>query len=194
MLKIELLDLIIMAMVHSLGPVFFFVQNRTKARGGGISLVKAFWLVYVISLWYVFPVLLAFKALNQIEVLCLYLFLGSVGLRAIIEIILCYITHNWRVLYGVLFNIIHLLIALTSIALFIIADSQLLFAFTFLAICILTELVFVRWFIKSTGGPEQGYYFVPDLPEYAWVHRCSLMLFVPQFILFWAWMFFAYWN
>ena len=187
--------------MQALAIPIFVMQNRKQRVGGGISLIKAVWLTYVISLWYVLPMLLlrhlfavgdasrtpADFAVQSPAAMGLLIFLGGVALRAIVELFLCYITRTWRVLYGVLFNILHLLCALA--AAIVCYDAALpVFGHIFLLLCasILVELIFVRWFVQTTGGPAAGFYFVPDAPEYRWVHRWTLYLWLPQFAVLWT--------
>lgn len=195
-------DFLIVVGFFALTPLFYYLQNRKAAIGGGVSFIKSAWLVYVICLWYIIPLL----QLQTDSIINKYyiVFLISVILRAVVEGVLCYITHTWRVLYGIFFDILHLIIAgfaiyhLVSITeeidrvtffLFLNKFSNIIF-FMLLCLSLFAELIFVNWFVKVTGGPARGYYFVPNRPEFRWVHRGTLFLFLPQFIIFWLWFLF----
>ncbi|MGB6220603.1 hypothetical protein [Haloferula sp.] len=146
-------------------------QNRGGAPGGGISAAKAAWLAYAIVLWILLPLLLLQAGLPFV------LLAASMVLRAAIEIPLC-ATGRWRVAYGVGHDVFHLL--LLGFVSWQMPVPGLAPWVALTAVSLLCELCFVRWFVKATGGPKEGVFYVPPGRESRWIHRWTAALLVPQ--------------
>ena len=167
-----------------LGPAFWWWQNRRPDRvGGAISLVKAQWLVFVVSLWVAAPLLASGHA--KVRMIC-WLLAGSMLLRGAVELYLCLVTRGWKVRYGLFHDALQLVFALVGLAWLATSGApawtQFLLALTISTL--VTEIIFVRWFRDATAGPEESVYFVSGSPEYKEVNRRTAWLFLPQFTLF----------
>ena len=96
-----------------LGPAFWWWQNRRPDRvGGAISLVKAQWLVFVVSLWVVAPLLASGHA--ETRLIC-WILAGSMLLRGVVELYLCLVTHGWKVRYGLFHDALQLGLAFAGL-------------------------------------------------------------------------------
>jgi hypothetical protein len=167
-----------------LGPLFWWWQNRKPGRvGGPISLVKAQWFVFAVSLWVVAPLLASGN--TEARMICLILAV-SMSLRGVVELYLCLVTRRWKVRYGLFHDAFHLALALGGLA-WLARLGEPTWAFFLLTITIttlVTEIIFVRWFRNSTAGPEEAVYFVSGSPEHRDVNHRTAWLFLPQFSLF----------
>jgi len=167
-----------------LGPLFWWWQNLKPERvGGPISLVKAQWFVFAVSLWVLAPLLASGHA--KARMICLIL-AGSMLLRGVVELYLCLITRGWKVSYGLFHDALHLVLSLGGLV-WLASLGEPVWAFFLLALTIttlVTEIIFVRWFRNSTAGPEEAVYFVSGSPEHRVVNRRTAWLFLPQFVLF----------
>ena len=163
------------------GLVFWWFQNGRPGRlGGGISLVKAHWLVYAIVLWLVVPSLLATRHW------AMAVLAASVGLRAVVEVPLC-LQRRWRVAYGMIHNVLHLGLCMVAVAALASAetpDGFLLLMVILTALSVLTEMLFVSWFRKATSGPGEGVYFVPGGERFRRVNLATGWIFLPQYAIF----------
>jgi hypothetical protein len=139
-------------------PIFHAWQNHPPQRlGGPISRAKSAWLMFAANLWLVLPVLLVFEHPA-------YAWLaGSMLLRTIIELPLC-AKQNWSTNHGLSHDAIHAVIALYWLPL---ASPDVRFWIVLTLLTLAAEVFFVLRFRKTTAGPANGIYFVPDGPEYA---------------------------
>lgn len=159
-----------------LAPMVWAWQRRPGALGGAISIIKALWLIYAVTLWFAVPILLwnqhwGFAALAV-----------SMLIRGVVEIPLC-ATKRWKVAYGLTHDWIHL-----ALCVFVVVDSQLnpqlLMICGLTAVSLISEIVFVGWFASKTAGPSEGVYFVPGGDEYRAINRRTAIIFLPQFVVF----------
>ena len=167
-----------------LGPTFWWWQNRRPGRvGGAISLVKAQWLVFVVSLWVVAPLLASGHA--EARMIC-WLLAGSMLLRGAVELYLCLVTRGWKVRYGLFHDALQLVLTLAGMGWLAThgAPAWALFLLALTISTLVTEIVFVSWFRNATAGPEESVYFVPDSVEFKEINRRTAWLFLPQFTLF----------
>jgi hypothetical protein len=138
-------------------PLFHARQNQPGKLGGPISRAKAAWLVHAATLWLLLPVLLW----NQHPA---YAWLAaSMGLRTIIELPLC-AWQKWSTNHGLSHDAIHAAIALWWLP-HVPGDVVLWIMLTLITLA--AEVFFVLRFRKSTAGPANGIYFVPDGPAHA---------------------------
>lgn len=156
-------------------PLFHFWQNQPPQRlGGPISRAKAGWLAHVATLWLVLPALLAMQ--NPA-----YLWLAiSMGLRTLIELPLC-AKQRWSTNHGLSHDAAHLLIAVYWLPQ-VSPDAQLWILLTLITMVV--EVYFVLRFRKTTEGPANGIYFVPDGPAHAKLNLLTDMIRMPsQYIM-----------
>ncbi len=159
---------IIIAVILSL--LFPMYQNKKGRLGGAISIWKSIWLVYAIVLWLVLPWFFAeFNA-------WWFLLAGSMMVRGLIEIPLCY-KKQWKVSYGVVHDVIHLFLVASLI--FVIGSSGQVWLWLTL-ISLLVEIVFVYCFRQTGGDPAEGVYFVPHGKKFKRVNQLTAFLLVPQ--------------
>ncbi|MCB1316750.1 MAG: hypothetical protein KDK34_20615 [Leptospiraceae bacterium] len=175
-----------------LAPLFGYVQNRKARTGGAISLPKSMWLLFVIGLWILMPGFLGFGPVEDAAFRLVFLTLcGSMLLRGIIELLLCYRLFAWRVSYGVGHDLFQLMLAIVGGVLLLWRAEQidLMPAMPILLITITTllcELYFVYAFHKTTGGPGQGFYFVSGDERFRTINRLTMMLLIPQMLVYYG--------
>lgn len=156
-------------------PLFHFWQNLPPQRlGGPISRAKAGWLIHVAILWLVLPSLLAWQSPA-------YAWLAaSMGLRTVIELPLC-AKQRWSTNHGLSHDVIHVAIALYWLPR-MPADIRLWIILTL--VTLVAEVFFVLRFRKSTAGPANGIYFVPDGPAHARLNLITDFIRMPsQFLM-----------
>lgn len=151
-------------------PLFHAWQNRPPQRlGGPISRAKAAWLVFAANLWLVMPSLLSFQHPA-------YAWLAaSMWVRTIIELPLCAM-RRWSTNHGLAHDGIH-----AAIALYWLRDPgpdvRLWVILTLVAL--VAEVFFVLRFRKTTEGPANGIYFVPDGPAHARLNLLTDLIRMP---------------
>lgn len=91
---------------------FYIAQNRGFLPGGNIALPKLFWLGTVILCWYILPLLLSFDKQFALVRKVLIVFLLNMLLRAVIELVMMFYTHNWHPYYGIGHDIFSLILSL----------------------------------------------------------------------------------
>lgn len=88
--------------VVALGLVFLERQNQKGGLGGRISRPKLLWLLYAVYLWFVVCPLLALDSAVPAPMrLILGVFAVVMWLRGVAELVMLYVTKNWRPPYGV---------------------------------------------------------------------------------------------
>ncbi len=152
-------------------------QNSKERLGGRISAIKAAWLAYAITLWIGVPAILSFKHM-AFAILAV-----SMAIRAVVEIPLC-LKGKWRVAYGVSHDLIHIAAVLAALRWFPVPGLGIWALLTVLSLT--SELLFVRWFVKATAGPQDGIFFVPDGEAYRTINRRTAVVFLPQAACFFA--------
>lgn len=149
---------VVLLVLQFSAPAFHFHQNNPPQRlGGPISRAKAAWLALAVNLWVFLPVLLCWQHPA-------YAWLaGSMLLRTAIELPLC-AKQKWSTNHGLAHDAIHAAIALYWLPL-VPADVGFWIILTLITLA--AEVVFVLRFRKTTAGPANGIYFVPDGPAHA---------------------------
>lgn len=147
-------------------PVWFW-QRRENVLGGAISWPKAFWLVFVIGLWFLLPL-----SLLQRSPIWLTLAL-SMWLRGVIEIFLC-ARGKWRTTYGIGHDIFQATIILGAL----LAGLVPVFWLVLTLITLVLEIFFVRYFVKATAGPAAGIFFVSSGKEYRRINLATTLALV----------------
>jgi hypothetical protein len=148
----------------------WWFQNRGDRIGGRISGIKAGWLAYAIVLWIGVPLVLCGEGTGFMALLV------SMLVRAVVEIPLC-LTARWRVAYGVAHDLIHVILVIGF------WSSLGIWAWP-TVVSLITELIFVYWFVKATGGPAKGVFFVPGDAAHRRINCCTAVIFVPQLVWF----------
>ncbi len=92
--------------------VFYYLQNQPNRIGGGISFPKACWLGLALFYWYFLPPLLIAdkRSNNHRFYIGLKIFFASMLLRAVAELYLLYGTQAWYYHYGIVHNMLSLVI------------------------------------------------------------------------------------
>lgn len=185
-MSISLQHILYLLAFQLVGFIFYFLQNRQPKVGGAISFIKSLWLIYAIILWMLVPLYFFFAT----EPLLRYVFIAlaiSMWLRGLAEVYLCYISKSWRVAYGVGHDFFHLILVVIAFAL-VQPLQQMLPLFTLLltALALIVELLFVFWFKRNTGGPQNQIYFVSGDKKFAAINRRTTYLVVPQYIAFYG--------
>lgn len=175
-----------------LAVLFSYGQNRLGFTGGRIALPKLLWLVTAIWAWYVQPLLLwADSRVQGVERQGLLGLILLMGVRAVVEGVMLYGTHNWNPMYGVLFN----LLAMLWLGLGAWRGRGLLAAHMLaLALMFVPECGFALY-MKSqfvTAG-DAPIYFVPDDPRYqiifqfTWAAVAAAWAWQFYFLRYWLW-------
>lgn len=159
-----------------------FYQNRGERIGGEISVIKAAWLAYAIVLWIILPVALLREGT------AFWVLATSMGVRAILEVPLC-LMRRWRVVYGVAHDLFHAGSVLAVMCCWYVPGLEVWGALILISLA--SELLFVRWFVKATGGPDKGVFFVPGGGNFRSINYGTAILFIPQVSSFFALLIFA---
>jgi hypothetical protein len=139
-------------------PVFHAWQNQPPQRlGGPISRAKAGWLVFAANLWLLLPLTL------MLEHPAYAWLAASMVLRTVIELPLC-AKQRWSTNHGLSHDAVHGIIAFYWLPL---APPDVRFWILLTLITLAAEVFFVLRFRKTTAGPANGVYFVPDGPAHA---------------------------
>jgi hypothetical protein len=85
---------------------YYHRQNRPKVTGGPISRPKVLWLFFALFLYYFLGPWIFISTEESQYTSALKTILSIIGLRAVIQPILMYITKNWTPYFGIGFNIV----------------------------------------------------------------------------------------
>lgn len=97
--------------VVALGLIFLNRQNRKGGLGGRISRPKLMWLLYAVYFWFVVcPVLALDSAVPRPMRLILGVFAAGMWLRGLAEMVMLYVTKNWRPPYGVAHDVFSMVV------------------------------------------------------------------------------------
>lgn len=162
-LRIRLL--IVFSTIGLAAIVFYFIQNTAQLAGGSIALPKLIWLAYAILFWFCLPLLfITDKRLTSKWKIFFIIFLINMLLRAVIELLMMYITSNWSPYYGIGHDVFT--IFLLSTLLFINRDKiqrDILFGYTItILLMFVIEIGFVFYMLANVVGDDAVVYFVPD--------------------------------
>lgn len=170
LLRIRLLAVYSTIVLAALG--FYFIQNTGLLEGGGIALPKLIWLAYAILFWFCLPFLLVLdKRINPVWRIILNLFLANMLLRAVIELVMMYVFHNWIPYYGIAHDAFT--IALLGGLLLLYRDSlqyDIFFGFALtVMLMLIVEILFVFYMITNVIQSDSDVYFVPEDARYSGV-------------------------
>ena len=94
--------LVVMALLLAVFGVRFKGQQKPGAIGGPISAAKAFWLPFALYFWFIVCAVLAIDPALPSSLRTVYAVMAvSMWLRGIAELVMLYVTHNWRPPMGV---------------------------------------------------------------------------------------------
>jgi len=179
--------IILLAGFQILAPIFYFVQRSGDRVGGPISFVKSCWLIFAITLWVIGPFVFATLTPETWIRHAWWLLGASMLLRGGIELVLCYVTHGWKTEYGIAHDAFQ--IGLCTFFLLTLASGPSGFLSLHSALVGLTvvslicEMGFVATFLKLTGGPREGVYFVSGAQTR--INRITAGLLIPQHFTLW---------
>ena len=90
------------AVVAAVGAAFARGQNRAKRLGGAISRAKQVWLTWAVYTWFVLAPLFGLAGgLRPVTRGVLLAFAASMWLRGVVELVMLFVTKNWRPPYGI---------------------------------------------------------------------------------------------
>ena len=162
--------------------LFGFMQNHQGNIGGTIALPKLLWLMTAIWAWYVQPILLwtDSRVIGAVQ-RGLLGFMVLMAVRAAVELVMLYITHNWSPIYGIAFNVcaISYLSWVAWRAQGILATHLFVLALMFVPECGFAFYMKTQ-FVTSGDTPI---YFVPDDPRYQMILRFTWAAVLAS----WAW-------
>lgn len=111
------LTLVVMAVLLAIFGVRFKGRQKPGAIGGPISGAKAFWLSFAMYFWFVVCAVLAIDDALPASLRAVY---GAVALsmwiRGAAEMLMLYVTHNWRPPYGIGHDVFTIVLALVVAA------------------------------------------------------------------------------
>ena len=174
-LKIEKVPWLYFAMGLLLATslVFMAYQNTSHAVGGHISLAKALWLDWTVTMFYLVPFFLwKNRAVGgPLRSLFGWLLLSFV-LRGVAELVVIYATHDWRCLYGITHNAFTLGLAALLFIRIPIPDRRFA-GFLLIYVATLFCESINAWQFSLLANPAAGIYFAADTPHFAFVNRLT---------------------
>lgn len=180
---------------------FHVLQNRLALTGGGIAWPKSAWLGCAILFWFVLPAfLVGDRRLSAAWRMPFAVLLLLMGVRAVVELWMLYMSHNWSPFYGIAHDIV-CLAALWWFAYRAAAGSSLRLSGlrrTVFVHAVATGALFIpemyfAWYMQAnfhTQG-ESPIYFVPDDEAHARVlalttaASAAAVLYLPAFLYAW---------
>lgn len=140
---------------------FYIAQNKGLLPGGNIALPKLFWLGMVILCWYILPLLLSFNKQFAHTRTVLIFFLLNMSLRAVIELVMMFYTHNWHPHYGIGHDIFSLFLSLVLASQIRGTTALLANYLAIMALLFGIETGFA-WYMLHNVQPSSGVvYYVP---------------------------------
>ena len=162
--------LLVLSLMILAALVFYVLQNSGRIQGGGIALPKLLWLAYAILFWFCLPLLIVLDQRTTIVWRRIYaIFLINMLLRAVLELIMMYVTVNWSPYYGLghdLFTIV-LLFALVHFSRKHLLKGLLLSNLYIIIAMFAVEIGFVLYLLLRVSNGDQAIYFVPGDTRHA---------------------------
>ncbi len=163
--------------------LFYKRQNGQNANvGGPISKPKSLWLAYCIGAWFVLPFVFIFdpNVDDHLKVvLCVHLI--SWWLRGPLELVMIYKWLNWTPVYGILHDMLHIMIvffasswAIANMGWATFIETQNALTFSFLAAIIFStvaEILFASLFLATRSHLDHLIYFADETPRYNLINR-----------------------
>lgn len=93
--------------VAAVGAAFARGQNRANRMGGAISRAKQIWLTWAVYAWFVLAPLVALaEGLRPVTRAVLLAFAASMWLRGAVELVMLFVTKNWRPPLGIAHDVL----------------------------------------------------------------------------------------
>ncbi|WP_456373945.1 hypothetical protein [Thiolapillus sp.] len=167
------------------GLYFHHLQNASAPLPGGkIALIKTLWLGTVLASWYLLPLLMLFdRRLEKLRSLVALLLLNML-IRAMVELGMMYLWHNWHPYYGIghdLFSVMLCLVLATKVRRCIPIISTY---FIVMAILFAVETGFAWYMLRHVSTAVGTAYYVPDSP----VHLPVLVITAVAVTMTWAYL------
>jgi hypothetical protein len=174
-----------------LGLMFWRGQRRRAAMGGAISIPKMLWLAYAVGLWlFIVPVVALDSGVHPSLRVSLGAFSVLMWIRAPIEMVMLYVTKNWRPPYGIAHCSLCLVVMATT--LLRVPWTQLggydhwVVGFTAMAmLSLVTEVVYAVRFHGAVQGKttgDEGVWFAnSDDPSFVAINQLTARMNVVLF-------------
>ena len=180
-----------LAVLVAIGAVFYLWQNSTARAGGKISRPKMLWLTYVVGLWFfVCPIV----ALDPTVAVPLRATLGGFAafmwMRGLTELLMMYLTKNWRPRYGIAHNIASFVLVTAMAAWSLTSGLASYDAWVFglvvlVAVTLVIETVFAVGFRRVVGdrttGDDAVWFASAKDERFAGLNRLTAALNVPVY-------------
>jgi len=157
---------------------YFYRQNKSSKMGGRISAPKAFWLAYASFYYFVFSLwVLFFFTGSRGERNTLLVFIITIFIRLILQLIIMFRYHAWRPSIGISFNLIMVLILTWMLINQGAKVSGLYTLYLAGAIFILiTDSIYAYLFHRATGHLTTGkmaIWFASKESKYSGINRLT---------------------
>lgn len=191
-----LLGVVVVAVV-ALALIFQRAQNRKQAgsskMGGAISPPKMLWLAWAVGVWlFVVPVVALDPGVAPALRWTLGIFAAWMWLRGIAELVMMYVTKNWRPPYGIAHDVscVVLLVALCVAQLDAMSglsgyDLWVLALVIVVTASMVIETIYAVRFHEvvegKTTGDDAVWFADPDDPKFKRINRLTTILNVPLY-------------
>lgn len=152
--------------------IFYFLQNTEHLTGGNIAFAKAVWLAYAILFWYVLPTVIIYDSRTPgVWRMIFKIFLANMLFRAVVELLLMYVWHNWSTDYGISHDIFSIVLLLVLA----VKNHKSLHEPTFISVIVvlpmmfLVEIYFVEYMTENISEAGGNIFFVPDGSEHSYI-------------------------
>lgn len=190
--------------VVALGLAFLHRQNRRGGLGGRISRPKILWLLYAVYFWFVVcPVLALDPAVPPPMRLILGAFAAGMWLRGVAEMVMLYVTKNWRPPYGVAHDVFSMVVVVIGLLHYRDQWGKLqgtlpLWTFTLILVLLASlaiETYYAAAFFRAVEGRttgEDGIWFADeDDARFRRINRITTAFNVPLYAFLLAYLFFV---
>ena len=162
--------------------VFFYqIQNNQQLPGGGIALVKLFWLASVLFCWFIVPALLLLDQQLQAVHFGLQLFLMNMLMRAVIELYMMYVSLNWHPYYGIAHDLFS--IVLSAYLALVIKNNRLIRPyFIIMAVLFIIETGFAWYMLHYVHHGHDPVYYVPDNADHSAILKMTGVVVASLFV------------
>jgi hypothetical protein len=176
-----------------LATLFWRGQNKKNKLGGRISRPKIAWLFYAIFLWFFLCPLLALdEAIPAALRIGLGAFALSMWFRGAAEMLMLYVTKNWRPPMGIAHDVscIALLVGVgiafrDQLTPLHAIDRWALALYFFVLLSLIVEILYAAMFFKASDGKttgKEGIWFASaDEARFRRINRLTTLLNLPQY-------------
>lgn len=149
--------------------IFYPLQNSGALPGGQVAPLKLAWLGCAILFWYVLPALLLLdERISWAARLAVTILLANMVARAIIELVMMYVTKNWHPWLGIGHDVVSFFVMLVLTTHAVRGASRLYAGYLVVATSIFVpEAIFAWYMLENVGVPGEAVYFVPNDPAHA---------------------------